>query len=490
MLPPLISLQRVSYTYPASRHPDLQDVSLELSEGYSVLLAGPSGSGKSTLLRVMSGLAPRFYGGRLQGKVKLLGQDLSQWTHRDLSRHVGILLQEPESQLVTTRVDQELVFGMENVGCDRALMHDRLQEVAAVFDMQPWLHYPPLHLSGGWKQKTVLASIMAVRPRLLLLDEPLSQLDANSADQFLDYLDQCRQLWGMSVVIAEHRLDRLAERVDKVLYIHQGKVLPHSPGKTSWLVGNRKSEEHKNAKRTPVTGNGRRLAGLKNVDFRYPHANRPVLKQISLDLFAGEITCLMGANGTGKTTLLRLLLGSLKPCRGQVDICGENPNRMPALRLAQKVGYLSQEPGDYLFSPTVRQEIEFTCRNLQLKDYSHINRLMEQLNLQPLAHRNPRDLSWGERQRTALASILAAQPQVLLLDEPTRGLDHKLKDDLAIILQELARQGTSILVATHDQTWACSFADRFLYLQHGTITDTADDNNQGEEILEVWQGTV
>ena len=485
-----MSLQKVSYTYPASKHPDLQDVNLELLKGQSVLLAGPSGSGKSTLLRVMGGLAPRFYGGSLQGQIKLFGKDLSQWTHRDLSRHIGILFQDPESQLVTTRVDQELVFGMENVGYARDLMQDRLQEVAVVFGMQPWLYYPTLHLSGRWKQKTVLASIMAVRPRLLLLDEPLSQLDGDSAEQFLDYLDQCRHLWGMSVVIAEHRLDKLAKRVDKVLYIHQGKVESQPTGKISWLVGNWETEDLIAAKRSPVPSNGRRLAGLRKVDFCYPRANQPVLKQLSLDLQAGEITCLMGANGAGKTTLLKLLLGTLKPCQGQVDICGENPYRMPAPQLARKVGYLSQEPGDYLFSPTVRQEVEFTYRSLQLKDYSRIDRLLEQLHLQPLAHRNPRDLSWGERQRTALASILVAQPQVLLLDEPTRGLDYRLKDDLATILRDVAGQGTAILVATHDQHWASSLADRLLYLQHGNIVDAAHDKNPGEELLEVWPETV
>lgn len=477
-----MSLQKVSYTYPDSKRPDLQDISFELPEGQTVLLAGPSGSGKSTLLRVMGGLAPRFYGGRLQGQVKLLGEHLDKWNHRDLARHIGILFQDPESQLVTARVDQELVFGMENVGFPRSLMQDRLQEVRDEFAMQPWLYYPTQHLSGGWKQKTVLASIMAVRPRLLLLDEPLSQLDGDSAEQFLDYLDRCRHLWGMSVVIAEHRLDKLAGRADRVLYINQGKVQYQPTDPVSILAG-WKTEESTIERKSPAAGTGRRLAGFRKVDFSYPHTQQPVLKQLSLDLHAGEITCLMGANGAGKTTLLRLLLGSLKPCQGQVDICGENPYRMPALQLARKVGYLSQEPGDYLFSPTVRQEIEFTCRSLGLKECSHIDRLLKQLHLEPLAHRNPRDLSWGERQRTALASILAAQPQVLLLDEPTRGLDSRLKDDLAVILREAACQGTAILVATHDQHWASSFADRLLYLQQGTIAESDECDNPGEERL-------
>lgn len=476
----------MSYAYPENKHPDLMDVNFDLWEGQFVLLAGPSGSGKSTLLRIMGGLAPRFFGGSLQGQVKLMGQDLGQWTHRDLSRHIGLLYQDPESQLVTARVDQELVFGLENLGCDRSLMSDRLQEAAAVFAMQPWLYRSTLHLSGGWKQKTVLASIMAVQPRLLLLDEPLSQLDTMAADQFLDYLDQCRRRWGMSIVMAEHRLNKLINRVDDVRYIHQGKVQTQPPDELSWLVSFPETGDQLAATRSSIPRNGQRLAGLNKVDFRYPHTSQLVLKKLSLDLQAGEITCLMGANGAGKTTLLRLLLGTIKPSNGQADICGEDPSRMPALQLARKVGYLSQEPGDYLFSPTVRKEIEFTCRSLNFNDYSRIDRLLEQLHLQPLAQRNPRDLSWGQRQRTALATILAAQPQVLLLDEPTRGLDYKLKAELAIILRDLANQGTAILVATHDQNWASSFADRLLYLQDGTLVDAANAKNPREDLLEVW----
>jgi len=472
---PLMSLQKVSYTYPASKHPDLQEVNLELPEGQLVLVTGPSGSGKSTLLRVMGGLAPRFYGGRLQGHIQLFGQDLGQWSQRDLARSIGILFQDPESQLVTTRVDQELVFGMENVGYARTFMQERLREVAEVFAMQPWLHYPTLHLSGGWKQKTVLASIMAVRPRLLLLDEPLSQLDEDSADRFLDYLDQCRRRWKTTVVIAEHRVDKLVQRTDQVWDVHQGKVHKQPAGIINWQFEHREAGARGSAKRTPAFSSRQRVAGLRQVDFWYVHFQRPVLKQLSLDLHAGEITCLLGANGAGKTTLLKLLLGSLKPCQGQVDICGEDPCRLQAYQLARKVGYLSQEPGDYLFSPTVRQEVEFTCRNLQLKDNGRIDKVLELLHLQPLADRNPRDLSWGERQRTALASILVAQPQVLLLDEPTRGLDWKLKVELATILRDVARQGTAILVATHDRQWAGSFADRLLYLQKGNLVDAIND---------------
>jgi energy-coupling factor transport system ATP-binding protein len=474
----LMSLQKVSYTYPGNQHPDLEDISLEVQEGQFVLVAGLSGSGKSTLLRIMAGLIPRFYGGDLQGEIELLGKRLAEWSHRELSSRVGLLFQDPESQLVTTRVDQELLFGMENIGYDRPLMHARLQEVTGALTMQPWLKQPTLHLSGGWKQKTLLASIIMVRPRLLLLDEPLSQLDAASVDQLLDYLEQCRRLWGISIVVAEHRLDKLSQRADTIWYLHQGSMQTRSWAEISSLTYPGAWQAA-----TPSVGgsNGGRVAGLAKVEFQYPHSNQPVLKECSLDLQAGEITCLMGANGAGKTTLLKLLIGTIKPLQGQVDVLGEDPSRLSAASLARKIGYLSQEPGDYLYSPTVREEIQFTCRSLKLDDHSRTNELLEQLHLQPLAQRNPRDLSWGERQRVALASILVAQPPVLLLDEPTRGLDNKLKAELGYILRQLANQGTSILVATHDENLANSWADRIMYLHDGILLEKESSQYPGEE---------
>lgn len=473
-----MSLQKVSYTYPGNQHPDLEDISLDVQEGQLVLMAGLSGSGKSTLLRIMAGLIPRFYGGNLQGEIELMGKSLAEWSHRELSSQIGLLFQDPESQLVTTRVDQELIFGMENIGYGRSLMQARLQEVTGAFAMQPWLKYSTLHLSGGWKQKTLLASIMAVRPRLLLLDEPLSQLDAASADQFLDYLEQCRRLWGITIVVAEHRLDKLCQLADTIWYIHQGSMQTQSLAETRPLSD---TGACRVASRSISGYEGGRVAGLAKVEFQYPHSSEPVLKQCNLDLQAGEITCLMGANGAGKTTLLKLLTGNIRPLQGQVDVLGEEPSRMSAAGLARKIGYLSQEPGDYLFSPTVREEIEFTCRSLKMGDHSRTDELLEQLHLQPLARRNPRDLSWGERQRVALASILVGQPPVLLLDEPTRGLDHRLKAELGHILRQLARQGTSILVATHDQNLASSWADGIMYLQDGKLLEKEVVECPGEE---------
>jgi energy-coupling factor transport system ATP-binding protein len=473
-----MSLQKVSYTYPESQHLELEDISLDVQEGQFVLMAGLSGSGKSTLLRIMAGLIPHFYGGNLQGEIELMGKSLPEWSHRELSSQVGLLFQDPESQLVTTRVDQELLFGMENLGYDRLRMQARLQEVTGAFAMQPWLNQPILHLSGGWKQKTLLASIMAVGPRLLLLDEPLSQLDSASVDQFLDYLEQCRRWWGISIVVAEHRLDKLSQLADTIWYLHEGSMQTQPSTEPRPLSD---TVAWQAASRPVVCYDGGRVAGLDKVDFQYPHSSEPVLKQCNLDLHAGEITCLMGANGAGKTTLLKLLTGTIKPLKGQVGVLGEDPSRMSASGLARKIGYLSQEPGDYLFSPTVREEIEFTCRSLKLDDHSRTGELLEQLHLRPLAHRNPRDLSWGERQRVALASILVAHPPVLLLDEPTRGLDHNLKTELGLILRDLASRGAAILVATHDHNLARSWADRIVYLQDGKLLEKEAVQCPGED---------
>lgn len=431
-----------------------------------MLLTGPSGGGKSTLLRIIAGLIPRFYGGNLQGKVELLGREISQWSHLDLCKTVGFLFQDPESQIVTNRVDHEVIFGLENIGCPRPVMKERLEEVGQTLNLKPWLRCPTPYLSGGWKQKTVLGSVLAPRPRLLLLDEPLSQMDQDSVGPFLDYLEQCRRWWGMSIIMAEHRLEMLGSRMDSVITVCQGRIGQGSiretdPKKNKAAVSSSSPAFIKNI-------NKPRLAGLDQVDFYY-HPRRFILNQLSLDLQAGDLTVLMGANGSGKTTLLKLLMGLIKPVKGRVDIGGEEPVSLTAPRLAKKVGYLSQEPGDYLFSPTVREEIEYTCSNLGLVNPIIIETLLKQLHLEHLAHRNPRDLSWGERQRTALASILAAQPGILLLDEPTRGLDPQLKSELGYMLRELVDNGMSVLLVTHDQCFAERVADRIFYLEKGKL---------------------
>lgn len=459
----LIRIKQLSYTYPGKVRPVLTDINLEVQPGQSILITGPSGGGKSSLLRIMAGLIPRFYGGTLAGRVELLGKELPGWSHRDLAQKTALLFQDPESQIVTTRVDQEIVFGMENIGLDRSVMRQRLHQVCLATGMGPWLNRPTPHLSGGWKQRTVLASIMAVRPCVLLLDEPLSQMEAGAIDPLFDYLETCRRSWGMAVVVAEHRLRPVLNRMDQVLAIDEGRMASLNTEAIS-----DKNETEPDRTSVGLEGDRPTLAELDQVEFSY-QPRRPVLNQLSLPLKQGILTALMGENGAGKTTVLKLLMGSLRPQGGKVRVKGQDPTRFSPRRLAACMGYLSQEPGDYLFSPTVRKEIEFTCQTLNRESTGLVDALLEQFHLQKLAARNPRDLSWGERQRTALASVLAGRPEILLLDEPTRGLDARLKNELGQLLRQIAAQGTAILVVTHDREFAVRFADHILHLQSGRV---------------------
>lgn len=461
----LMEIHQLNYTYPTASHPTLINIDLQVQEGELVLLTGASGSGKSTLLRVMAGLVPRFYGGHLQGEVKLLGRSLPRFSHRELSSKVAMLFQDPESQLVTTRVDQEIVFGMENLGYSRKLMGKRRMEAGQATGLMPWMSFPIPHLSGGWKQRTALASVMAIRPHLLLLDEPLSQLEEDSIDQLFDYLQKGRREWGMSTVIAEHRIDNIYERMDQIVQVKDGQINVRSEP----LV-NACETQHDVQPRYREQNPGQKQAILDQVDYYY-QTGHPILRGIDLNLESRQITALTGGNGAGKTTLLRLLMGFIKPVSGQVYIGGEDPCLMSAEKLARKIGYLSQEPGDYLFSATVRDEIMFTCRSLGIDDRPLVETLLDQFRLGPLADQNPRDLSWGERQRTALASILAARPDILLLDEPTRGLDRNLRNELGAILESLADNGASILIVTHDREFARSYAERLLLLKSGELIE-------------------
>lgn len=413
----------------------------------------------------MAGLVPRFCGGHLQGEVKLLGRSLPQFSHRELSSKVAMLFQDPESQLVTTRVDQEIVFGMENLGYKRDLMGERLLEAGQATGLMPWMSFPIPYLSGGWKQRTALASVMAIRPRLLLLDEPLSQLEEDSIDQLFDYLEKGRREWGMCTVIAEHRIDHIYERMDRIVQVKDGQLNFQSDPPVDTC---NTQPEVKPGYREHNPGH--KQAILDQVEYYY-QTGHPILRGIDLTLESGQITALTGGNGAGKTTLLRLLMGFIKPVSGQIYIGGEDPCLLSAEQLARKIGYLSQEPGDYLFSATVRDEIMFTCRSLGIYDKSLVETLLEQFRLGPLADQNPRDISWGERQRTVLASILAARPDILLLDEPTRGLDRKLRNELGEILESQADNGTSILIVTHDREFARSYAERLLLLKSGELIE-------------------
>lgn len=504
----LIKIQDLTYYYPETQKPALDNINLEIPEGQFVLLVGGSGCGKSTLARALSGLIPDFYGGTYGGKVYINNKEIRQLDRRSLVRRVGMVFQDPESQLVMTSVEQEVAFGLENLGLSGSLMKRRVMEVTGALALSGYLHGFVPELSGGQKQKVALASVLAMQPEILVLDEPTSQLDPVAGEEILAMVRRLNEENGITVILVEQRLERCFHLADRVLVMENGRILcddvpeavarwaaknksPFIPPlarlfagvgfpevpltvkqgremlKTYYPFPNLKIP-NSTIKRAGSAGD-ECLVDVQNLWFTYPKG-KEVLKNINLKIKPGDFTVIMGENAAGKTTLLKNINGLLKPGRGQVKVLNQDTQKLSVEELASTVGYLSQDPNDYLFLPTVREELAFTLNNLGLPDDDGIiEKMLNRLQLTPYAEINPRDLSAGERQRVALASVLVARPQVLLLDEPTRGLDYRLKAELGNILLQLQAKGKAVLVVTHDVEFAAEYAASIILMAEGTI---------------------
>lgn len=480
----------------------LRKISLHMAAGEFVLLVGPSGAGKSTLLRLINGLVPHFSGGHLVGHLQVHGLDPVQSTPRTMSRHVGFVFQDPEAQFVMDRVEDEIAFALEQAALPPATMRVRVEETLDLLDLAPLRDRALTSLSGGERQRVAIGAALALRPAILVLDEPTSQLDPQAAEDLLTALVRLNSDLGLTIVLAEHRLERVLPFVDRLLYLEAGGTTLHSGEPRALLpqidlvppliqVGRALGW-----KPLPLTvKEGLRFSrqlGLparpidrealparqdqpvlvvKNLTVTY--GAQPVVKAVNLTLWPGEIVVLMGRNGAGKSTLLKSLVGLLRPQHGTVSVNGRAIAGRTVAAICRDVGYLPQDPNALLFADSVREELQITLRNHGLAGTPQANAvidsLLAELGLTAKATRYPRDLSVGERQRTALAAILVTQPAIILLDEPTRGLDYLAKAALINLLQGLARQGKAILVVTHDVELAAALATRVVMMSQGEV---------------------
>ena len=498
----MIHLRDVSYTYPGQPSPALVDLALDIPDGSLTLVVGPSGDGKSTLLRTLNGLVPHFYGGRFVGRVRVAGVDPVALTPRRMGRHVGFVFQDPESQFVVSRVEDELAFGMENFGIAPAVMAERVAWALEALGIGHLRDRRVETLSGGEKQRVAIAAVLTLQPDVLVLDEPTSQLDPVGAADVLAALDELHRRAGLAVVVAEHRVERVVESASHALTVTAGRVSFGAPrdllaahrlappvtrlgAALGWrpapltVAEARSLAAHDPRLRDAVGPNwadagatGDVLLDIRDAQFEYPGLT--ALRGVDLAVAEGEVVALMGANGAGKTTLLKLAMGLLRPREGQVRVDGEAVRGGDTVRLARRIAYVPQDPSALLFADRVRDEVSFTRRAQGLAGEGDI---LARLGLTDLADAYPRDLSVGQRQRVALAAVLAAEPRLLLLDEPTRGLDTRQKTDLAAFLREQARQGRGVLLTTHDVEMAAAAADRIVVLEAGEMRDvgpTAD----------------
>ncbi|MFD8085514.1 ABC transporter ATP-binding protein [Kitasatospora sp. NPDC059722] len=492
----MITFEQVSVQYADAPTSALNGVDLTVPEGELCLLVGPSGSGKSTLLGTVSGLVPHFTGGTLHGRVTVGGRDTRTHRPRDLADLVGTVGQDPVAHFVTDTVEDELAYGMESLGLPADVMRRRVEETLDLLGLADLRDRALGSLSGGQQQRVAIGSVLTVHPRVLVLDEPTSALDPGAAEEVLAVLQRLVHDLGTTVLMAEHRLERVVQYADQVLLLTPGAtpvlgepadVMAHSPVHPpvvglGRLAGWRPLPLSVRDARRKAAGLRERLDGHRPAAAPSPDgsplaaADRlavrrgPVhaLRGVDLALRPGEITALMGRNGAGKSTLLGSLVGLHAPASGTVRVGDRTPHRTRPADLIRQVGLVPQDPRDLLYGESVTAEcaaadtdasaLAGTCRAL-------VERLLP--GIADTAH--PRDLSEGQRLTLALAVVLTARPPLLLLDEPTRGLDYAAKARLVEILRGLAAEGHAVLLATHDVELAAELAHRTVILAEGEI---------------------
>jgi energy-coupling factor transport system ATP-binding protein len=430
----LARVDRLTFAYPESP-PALRDVSLEVERGEVVLLLGASGSGKSTLVRALAGLVPWFHGGRFEGRVEVAGRDTRSTRPTELAGTVATVFQDPEDQVILGRVAAEVAFGLENVGTPPDAILPRVNRALAAVGIAGFGDRSVTEISGGELQRVCLASALALEPELLLLDEPTSQLDPAGAEAFFELA-----LGGEAgVVISEQRPASALRYADRVVFLEHGRVLLDAARDDAlvWLAAHRPAWVEVEAEFHPPRAVGEVACSVEAASFAY---EAPVLDRVSLELRRGEVVALTGPNGSGKTTLAKLVAGLLEPQAGRVVRAGA-------------AAMLLQDPGRYLVRERVDEEVALGS------DLVRAREMLAAVGLAGSEARHPRDLSTGERERLALATVLVADPNVLVLDEPTRGVDPERKHELAALLRAHADERAT-LVVTNDRAFARAVADR------------------------------
>jgi energy-coupling factor transporter ATP-binding protein EcfA2 len=433
------TIERLTFSYPGAL-PALRDVSISVEPGELVALLGESGSGKSSLLRALAGLVPHFHGGSFAGRVTVAGHDTRTTRPAELAGTVAALFQDPEDQVVMTKVANEVAFSLENIGVEPAQIWARAEQALESVDAVHLATRRTPELSGGELQRVCLAATLALEPRLLLLDEPTSQLDPQAAEELVALAIRLARERGTAVVLSEQRPALPLEACDRVVFMEAGRIALDAPRAEAlaWLAEHRPAWVEPPPRHDPATP-GELLCSLAGVGFAYADGV-PVLDGADLELHRGEVVALAGPNGSGKTTLAKLAAGLLEPAAGTIERHG-------------RTAYLSQDPGRYLVKERVLDEVALAA------DAGRARLAIEQVGLSGYEERHPRDLSSGERERLALASVLAVAPDILVLDEPTRGVDPGRKRELAALLREGAGERAT-LVVTHDLVFADTVADR------------------------------
>ena len=512
-LPPsIVEVRDVSYTYPNAEEPALRDVNLTVEEGEFILLTGPSGCGKTTLCRCLNGLIPHFYSGELEGEVRVLGLSTREHPPSELAKYVGLIFQNPDNQIFSLTVEKEVAFGLENLGVERGEMRRRVEWALEVVGLSHLRHRLTNELSGGEKQRLAIASILAMRPRVIVLDEPTSFLDPKAAERLFEMLHHLNREYGLTIILIEHRVDLAVRYVDRVVVMDDGLIIVDAPPREAFTspktravgvavprvleLSERLLRMGIPLKRLPLTpedlleelqgrlrsdggggGGELRVEGAEpiievlDVSYVYPNGVK-ALDGVSLHINRGEFVAIMGENGAGKTTLVKHFIGLLKPTEGRVLVDGVDTSKATVASLARKVGLVFQNPDDQLFAESVEEEIAFALRNFGYGEdvvSKRVEWALHLLDIERYRGQSPFTLSGGERKRVALASVLAWDPEVVVLDEPTIGQDYAQKERLRHFLLQLRSQGKTTIIVTHDVEFVAECQPRVILMAEGRI---------------------
>ena len=523
----LFEISNLKFWYPGAEKAALDGIHLKIEPGEFVVICGKSGCGKTTLLRHLKSVLTPY--GRREGEILYQGQPLKTVSARKQAGEIGYVMQSPDNQIVTDKVWHELAFGVENLGYDQQTIRLRVAEMASFFGIQNWFHKKVEELSGGQKQLLNLASIMTMQPKVLVLDEPTSQLDPIAAGEFLSTIRKINLELGTTIIMTEHRLEEVFPMADKVLVLEDGMqkyaASPREVGKAlagndlflampapvqiyealgqvgecpltvcegrKWLslhyaetlkkeqrseqndVFAEKKSKNREIKKKEV------VIEAKEVWFRYERELPDVVRDLSFQVTQGELFCILGGNGTGKSTTLSLISGIRKPYRGKILLKGQDIRKKKNAELAGGIlGVLPQNPQDLFVKDTVLEDLKEMfagwSREKRKEEEMLLAQVIADTQIEHLLKMHPYDLSGGEQQRAALAKVLLLEPEILLLDEPTKGLDGFYKQKLADIFQNLKKRGTTILMVSHDIEFCASYADRCAMFFDGGIVISSE----------------
>jgi energy-coupling factor transport system ATP-binding protein len=490
----MISFSNVSLVYPNSRKTILENLSFTVNESELILIIGLTGAGKSSFMKLINGLIPHHTSGILSGEIIVAGQSINQLKPGQLSGIIGIVGQNPLNGFVTDQVEDEIAFGLETNGIERSVIRRRVEEVIDLLGLQSIRKRSLSTLSGGEQQRVAIASALVMSPKVLVLDEPTSALDPVAAEEVLAIINKLVHDLGLTVIMAEHKLERVIHFVDRIVLVQgDGQVQIGTPQEIMSIsdinppivkvakhlnlaqlplsvrelkrVTNKWQFPIKALKSSPIE---KTLPSVEVIDLSVQLSNKTALNKINLQFTAGEIVSVMGRNGAGKSTLLRTIAGGSNQFTGKVRIAGGDANKLTGKDLVTLVGYVPQEPADLFFGSSVKNECDHTDKQNELEQGSTEKILM---SLSPSINVNthPRDLSEGQKLVLALALVLVTKPKILILDEPTRGLDYRAKDQLTQILKEVSANSVTVILATHDVELVAELATRVVVIADGEV---------------------